>query len=203
MDSARHWDSAYATKPAESMSWYEEQPAVSLRLLTAASEHAGPVIDVGAGQSRLADALLAAGWSDVTVLDVSAQALAAVTQRLGQHQAALTAVVADLLTWQPTRTYQAWHDRAVFHFLVDPGDRARYLGTATRALAPGGLLVVGAFAPAGPTHCSGLPTARYDTAGIAQQFAPAFTLEHSETERHVTPAGHIQPFTWVALRRRQ
>ncbi|MGB8650595.1 MAG: hypothetical protein WCD35_08025, partial [Mycobacteriales bacterium] len=99
------------------------------------------------------------------------------------------------------RRYDVWHDRAVLHFLVEPADRARYVATATRAVAAGGALVLGTFAVDGPTQCSGLPTARYDAAALAAVFAPGFTLTHAEREEHVTPGGAVQPFTWVVLTR--
>jgi len=197
----QHWDAVYATKPADTVSWFQEWPDTSLRLLTPAGDPAGAVIDVGAGRSPLAGALLTTGWSDVTVLDVSAHALEQAVGHLAEHRDALTVTVADLLTWTPPRAYQLWHDRAVFHFLVDPADRDRYLATARRAVATRGALVLGTFGPDGPTSCSGLPTARYDAATLAGQFAPDFALEHFESEQHTTPAGVAQPFTWVVLRR--
>lgn len=197
----RHWDGVYATKAPETVSWFQQQPDISLRLLAAAGDQAGPVIDVGAGRSPLAGALLACGWSDVTVLDVSAHALQQPAAGPAEHRDALTVIVADLLGWTPGHVYSSWHDRAAFHFLVEQADRDRYQATARRAVAPGGALVLGTFAPDGPTSCSGLPTARYDDAALAAQFAPDFTLEHSETEQHTTPSGDAQPFTWVVLRR--
>ncbi len=197
----RHWDGVYAIKAPETVSWFQQQPDISLRLLAAAGDRTGPVIDVGAGRSPLAGALLACGWSDVTVLDVSAHALEQPAAGLGEHRDALTVIVADLLGWTPARVYSSWHDRAVFHFLVEQADRDRYLAIARRAVAPGGALVLGTFAPDGPTSCSGLPTARYDATGLAALFAPDFTLEHSESEQHTTPSGDAQPFTWVVLRR--
>ena len=194
---AEHWDRVYGSKAADETSWFQADPATSLRLL---SEHAPPpasVIDVGAGTSVLADRLLDGGWSDVTILDVSAEALAVVRERLGNR---VRTLVADLLTWTPTRTFDAWHDRAVFHFLTDPTDRDRYVSAAIAALSPGGVMVIGTFAPDGPEQCSGLPTARYDVGELADVFA-GFRLEHSEREEHVTPWATVQPFTWAVLRR--
>lgn len=139
------------------------------------------------------------------MLDVSAAALEQVAGRvaaqLPDSRGALSVVVADLLEWIPGRSYDLWHDRAVFHFLVEPADRSRYVATARRAVASGGALVLGTFAPDGPASCSGLPAARYDAAGLAAQFAPDFDLEHTEAEQHTTPAGRVQPFSWVVLRR--
>ncbi len=197
---AQHWDGVYSTKSTDSVSWFQPEPAVSLRLLTATAPPPSSVIDVGAGAGALPDRLLAGGWSDVTVLDVSEAALSRVRSRLGPRAAGLTFVVADLLSWQPTRTFDAWQDRAVFHFLTDVSDRDRYVALATAAVRPRGVVIIGAFAADGPTHCSGLPTARYDAASLGQVFAPVFTLEHAEREQHHTPTVTIQPFTWAVLR---
>ena len=159
------------------------------------------MVDVGAGASLLVDALLAAEWSDVTLLDVSREALALVKARVGAADTAVSFVVADLLDWRPERQYDAWHDRAVFHFLTDPADRARYVDTMTKAVRRGGAAVLSTFADDGPASCSGLSTARYDAPALADTFGAAFTMERTEREEHVTPAGRIQPFTWVVLRR--
>lgn len=198
---ALHWDNVYRTKPSDELSWFEMQPGTSLRLLTSAASRAAALVDVGAGTACLVDALVDAGWLDVTVLDVSSEALAVVRQRLGERRGAVSFVAANLLSWEPMRIYDAWHDRAVFHFLVDPGDRNRYIATANRAVGPGGVLVLGAFASDGPRQCSGLPTARYSAEALAAAFLPAFVLVHSEREEHPTPDAAIQPFTWVVLRR--
>jgi len=121
--------------------------------------------------------------------------------RLARREDAVSFVVADILSWQPGRTYDAWHDRAVFHFLVRPDQREQYVATASRAIRPGGVLILGTFAADGPTRCSGLPTSRYDADALAKAFAPDFRLEHSEREEHVTPGGGVQTFTWAVLRR--
>ena len=214
---AEHWDTIYGTKATDEVSWFQRQPTTSQRLLTSVSSPSGAVIDVGAGASTLVDTLLDEGWSDVTALDVSAKALALVrdrishrvTDRVGDQrhdlprvrQGSASFVVANVLSWQPERTYDAWHDRAVFHFLVLPEQRDQYVATASRAVRSGGVVVLGTFAADGPTQCSGLPTARYDADGLAAVFEPDFSLEHSEREEHVTPGGAVQPFTWVVLRR--
>jgi SAM-dependent methyltransferase len=193
-----HWDAVYRSKPVETVSWYQDKPAVSLRLITSAGTERSAVVDVGAGASTLADELVAAGWEDVTVLDVSTEALALVRERLDDR---VQAVVADLLSWVPERQYDVWHDRAVLHFLVEPEQRRRYVEVAAAAVRPGGALVIGVFAPDGPTQCSGLPTERYDARRLERLFGPRFALVHSEPEVHTTPAGAQQSFTWVVLRR--
>ncbi len=201
-DRAReHWDGVYATKATDHVSWYQAHPATSLRLLKAVSDQAASVIDVGAGASTLVDELLAQGWGDITVLDVSNEALELVRARLASHGLAFSGVVCDLLTWVPERTYDVWHDRAVLHFLGQPKDRARYVETAAQAVRPGGHLVIGVFAEDGPTHCSGLATTRYSAEELGSLFSAGFDLVHAEREEHHTPDGTAQPFTWAVLQR--
>ena len=200
-DAAEHWDAIYSTKASNEVSWFQATPTTSLRLLERWASPAGSVLDVGSGASTLVESLLDAGWADVTVLDISRKALNEVRNRLGRRATEVFFVTADVRFWQPHRTFDAWHDRAVFHFLVEPADRDRYVAATTQAVAPGGVVVLGTFAADGPTQCSGLPTARYDTDGLAGAFGPAFVLEHAEREEHTTPAGAEQPFSWVVLRR--
>jgi SAM-dependent methyltransferase len=160
------------------------------------------VIDAGGGASRLAGRLAAAGFTDVTVVDVSAAALAAARRRPGGNQ--ITWINADLLAWRPPRAYQIWHDRAVFHFLTSPADRAAYLGTLRAALPGGGAIILATFAADGPAHCSGLPVARYDGPGLAAKLTAAYgdgiTITGCRDEQHPTPSGIIQPFTWITAR---
>ena len=157
------------------------------------------IIDVGAGASRLVDVLLARGYRDVTVLDVSPSAIAETRERVRSDE--VHWIVDDVTAWAPTRTYQLWHDRAVFHFLVAPSDQERYVTTVTRSLAPGGALLLATFAPSGPTACSGLAVQRWSVNELADRFAEEFTLISSASRDHVTPWGFVQPFTWVLLRR--
>lgn len=194
----RHWDEVYATKDVESVSWFQSTPEVSLRLVERVP---GSVVDVGAGASTLVDSLLARGPTDITLLDVSAEALEVTRRRLGDRAAQVSFVAVDVLEWEPGRDYDCWHDRAVFHFLTDPEQQRSYVRTASRTIAPGGGLVLGTFALDGPEQCSGLPTARYDADGLAAVFGDGFVLEHAETEVHHTPWGSDQAFTLVVLRR--
>jgi rhodanese-related sulfurtransferase len=197
--SMTRWDTVFAEKAPGTVSWFESDPHTSVRLLADAAPPPASVVDVGAGTSFLADRLLAQGWTDVTVLDVSAVAGDRVRDRLGD---AISVVTADVLSWLPGRRYDAWHDRAGFHFLTTAADRARYVEVATAAVRPGGALVIATFAPDGPDHCSGLPTARYDQEQLTGLFVRDFAPEHAERVVHVTPTGAAQPFTWVVLRRR-
>lgn len=200
-DLAAHWDEAYAQGEA-TRSWFQQQPDMSLRMLDAAGVlPADSVIDVGGGASALAGVLLGRGFADITVLDVSAVGIRAARQRLGAQADQPQWLVADLLTWSPSRRYRVWHDRAVFHFLTAAQDRRRYLWKLDAATGAGAVAVFGCFAPDGPRHCSGLPVARYSAPDLVGQLGDRWTLIRQDREEHLTPAGVIQPFTWTALRK--
>jgi 2-polyprenyl-3-methyl-5-hydroxy-6-metoxy-1,4-benzoquinol methylase len=197
-----HWEEVYATRAADEVSWYQRDPATSVRLVEAcAPARSAAIVDVGSGASFLVDRLLDDGYRDVTVVDVSARALEGVRTRLREHARSVTFVCSDVLDWSPERTYDVWHDRAAFHFLTDEVDRAHYVDVARESVRPGGALIVATFAADGPTHCSGLPVRRHSAHDLAAGFGAGFVLESSEREEHVTPAGVVQPFTWTVLRR--
>ena len=201
-EAAAHWDAAYA-QGDDTRSWFEGHPGMSLRMLDAAGVSAADaVIDVGGGASPLAGALLNRGFGDLTVLDISAAGMRHARERLGPRASRVRWLAADILSWHPPRQYQAWHDRAVFHFLTADEDRQRYLRVLDAATVPGAVAVFGCFAPDGPRHCSGLPVARYSPVQLARQAGPGWVLTGQDREQHRTPAGTIQPFTWAALRRR-
>jgi SAM-dependent methyltransferase len=200
---AVHWDSAYQDRGASGLSWYQPYPSVSLDLIHRLGvPRDAAIVDVGGGASTFVDALVAEGFTDLTLLDISAAALDTVRARLSA-QAGVGFVHEDLSSWSPPRHFDLWHDRAVFHFLVDEPSRRRYLSTLRRAVAPGGLVVMATFASDGPRSCSGLPVARYSPAALSDAIGPDFVLVEQAREEHVTPAGVVQPFTWVAARRRQ
>jgi hypothetical protein len=197
-----HWEGIYATRHSTDVSWYERDPATSLRLIErVAAKPSAAVVDVGAGASFLVDGLVARGFIDLTVLDISGHVLSEVHERLGRSAEAVTFLQQDLLTWTPVRQYDIWHDRAVFHFLTAATDRDRYVELAASAIRSGGSLVLGTFALDGPIQCSRLDVARYSAQDLAETFSASFALTHREREEHVTPRGAIQPFTWVVLER--
>jgi Methyltransferase domain len=198
---ASHWDDAYA-QGETTRSWFEEQPDMSLRMLGSAGVSAADaVIDVGGGASSLAQALLDRGFRDITVLDVSVTGMQHARRHLGPRAEQVRWVTADFLTWQPGRRYRAWHDRAVFHFLTTARQRRNYMHTLSAATDPSAVAVFGCFAPDGPEQCSGLPVARYSPAQLADELGGEWRLISQDREEHITPAGLIQPFTWVALRK--
>ncbi|MGC8522275.1 MAG: class I SAM-dependent methyltransferase [Steroidobacteraceae bacterium] len=203
-DRRNHWQRVYATKSAQAVSWYRPHLEVSLELLAAAGLSPGSrVIDIGAGASTLVDDLLERGVRDITVLDVSEQALAIAQERLGARARLVHWLAGDVLQAAlPPRGFDFWHDRAVLHFLTDPADARRYVQRVEASLPAGAHAVIASFAPDGPERCSGLPVARRSAEGIAELFAPAWVLVQSRAERHRTPAGAEQSFAYALLRKR-
>lgn len=196
-----YWDKVYTTKADDSVSWFEQSPTVSLELIEAAGIGLGSIIDIGGGTSRLVDALIARGYANVAVLDLSAQALEIAKARLGPRGEAVEWIVADVTQWQPGRRFDLWHDRAAFHFLTSPGAQAAYALTLDSALNPGGVAIIGTFALDGPEKCSGLPVVRHDAASIGKLLGPGFTLVDERRRDHVTPGGSVQKFQFSSFRK--
>ena len=198
MDPKAHWDAVYQTKGPTGVSWFQRTPSISLDLIRRiAPAPASALVDVGGGASTLVDGLVAAGYSNVAVLDISAAALEQAQRRLGPAADAITWREGDLLDvdFEP-RSIDLWHDRAVFHFLTSASDRARYVEQVRRAVKPGGHVLVATFAEDGPTSCSGLPVRRYDREGLHAEFDGGFRLLESVREQHVTPSGQTQSFVY-------
>lgn len=197
-----HWQRVWSKKDPDQVTWYQPDPAVSLELVERADlEPTAGVIDVGAGASLFVDRLLTSGFTDLTVLDVSSRAIGFVKERLGPAAESVTWLCEDITAWIPDRTFRFWHDRAVFHFLTDPVDRALYAAVLYEALEPGGFAAIGTFAPEGPDRCSGLSVVRHDAASLQAEFGPAFELVHEQRETHVSPGGIRQEFAWSLFRR--
>jgi trans-aconitate methyltransferase len=197
---AEHWDRTYLAGET-TRSWFQAEPLASLRVLDAVGvASTASVIDVGGGTSRLVDALVARGHTDLAVLDVSEEAVDVARKRLGGC-VGVQWLVEDVLVWAPRRRWDVWHDRAVLHFFTTPGERERYLRALARATTEGSVAVVATFAPDGPRSCSGLPVARYDAAQLADLLGRDWTQVMEDREDHVTPDGSKQPFTWAAFRR--
>lgn len=200
--SAHHWDQAYC-RGDTTRSWFQERPLPSLWMLDAiGATPRESLIDVGGGASSLAAALLDRGYNDVTVLDISRTALSTAQRRLGAAINRVDWLVTDVLTWQPARRWDIWHDRAVLHFFTADTDLARYLDALEKAVSRTGFAILATFAPDGPQSCSGLAVARYDSQQLANLLGSQWRLLTDSREDHRTPGGANQPFTWAAFRRR-
>jgi SAM-dependent methyltransferase len=202
-DRSSHWETVYSTKAETEVSWFQQSPAISLALIkaTGAAKDAG-IIDIGGGASRLADALLHDGYRDISVLDLSASALEAAKARIGAASRAIDWIVADVTRWTPARSYDVWHDRAAFHFLNLPQDRAAYVERLRRAVVASGHVIIATFALDGPEKCSGLPVQRYDGKSLAAELGGDFELVETRGDVHRTPWDSTQSFQFSRFRRR-
>jgi SAM-dependent methyltransferase len=198
----KYWDAVYARKAADRVSWYRPHLDESLRFLSATNIGAtAAIIDVGGGASTFVDDLLDRGYLNVTILDLSASALEAAKQRLANRASAVHWVCADVTrTELPENAYAFWHDRAVFHFLVDSAARNRYVDTVRRSVKPGGHIVVATFGPHGPDKCSGLDVLRFTPEALHAEFGDDFAKISDSTEIHKTPWGTDQEFVYCYCR---
>jgi SAM-dependent methyltransferase len=196
MDARAHWEQVNATKDPRQVSWFSPHLRRSLELIErAAPDQRGSILDVGAGQSTLVDDLLGLGYEHITVLEVSQGALDGLKERVGEAGGAIRWICGDVTeTVLPEASFDVWHDRAVFHFLTEAGQRRAYVERVEKALKPGGNLIVSTFGPSGPERCSGLVTMRYDASSLGSEFGDRFRLVESSLELHETPAGAEQQF---------
>lgn len=202
MDRESHWNTIYSVKSPEETSWHEINPEVSFDLIRQVMPASGRVIDVGGGRSLLAEKLLDAGIGRLTILDISAVALEQTRKRLGERAAEVDWIAGDITAIDSLGAFDVWHDRAVFHFLTEAGDRQHYAKLAAATLPPGAHLIIGAFARDGPAKCSGIEVCRYDSERLAGEIGPAFRLIGEQTHSHLTPAGKTQQFLFCTFQRK-
>jgi SAM-dependent methyltransferase len=197
-----HWDRVYGNKGEFQVSWFQDDPALSLELIrSAAPSLESAIIDIGGGAARLVDALLAHDYRDVTVLDLSEAAIGISQARLGGRAERVTWIAADVTRWRPGRRYDLWHDRAAFHFLTAAQDRVAYVQRLMEALRPNGHAIIATFALDGPERCSGLPVVRYDAAKLSAALGDAFRLIEARRQDHRTPSGSTQQFLFSVFKR--
>ena len=203
MGTKEHWNRIYGSTSADSLSWFQQHADPSLRLIEGTGlPAAASIIDIGGGASVLVDDLLARGRHQLTVLDLSAAALASARRRLGPRAEDVAWIEGDITTVAlPFHAYDLWHDRAVFHFLTTAQQRQAYVEAVLHAVKPGGHVIVATFAEDGPSHCSGLPVVRYSPHGLHAEFGAPFTLLRHEEEVHRTPRGGLQKFIYCACRK--
>lgn len=202
MDRQAHWNTVYGMKGEQDVSWFESLPAVSMRMIEAAGLTTDTcILDVGGGDSRLVDQLVARGLRCLAVLDVSGAALQRARTRLGAAASIPTWIEADVTGAWTLDPVDIWHDRAVFHFLTDPDDRMRYRAHLARTLRRGGFAIMATFALDGPETCSGLPVQRYSPETLERELGPLFQLVESLAYVHTTPSGATQSFQYSRLLR--
>ena len=202
MDRKAHWDAIYTMKSPEEVSWFQASPELSLALIAATGVGKDArIIDVGGGASVLVDRLLDAGFTQVTVVDLSRAALARAKERLGEGAGRVTWLEMDITEATLSGPVDVWHDRAVFHFLTDVGDRRKYRQVAEAAVRPGGHVILATFALEGPPRCSGLEVQRYSPVSLQHELGDRFELVETRQEIHTTPAKAQQAFLYCRFRK--
>ena len=197
MNKKEHWDNIYTTKQPHEVSWTQDIPEISLQLISdlQLSKDAS-IIDIGGGDSHLVDYLLELGYQDITVLDISEAAIHRAQNRLGKKAEQVHWIISDILDFEPLKKYDAWHDRAVFHFLISENEIEQYKELATRVAQN---IVLGTFAIDGPQKCSGLEITQYDEAKLGSTFSPHYKLRNFLNHQHTTPFNTTQKFVFAIL----
>ena len=203
-DRKKHWENIYQTKKLKDVSWFQPTPETSLEFFKQFHvPTTAKVIDVGGGDSFLVDHLLALGYQDITVLDISEAAIDRAKQRLGDKGKNVKWIVADAATFKPTEKYDFWHDRAAFHFLTDEQEISDYLQTAQESINPTGVLVIGTFSEQGPKKCSGIEIKQYSETSMTDRLKKFFEKIKCITVDHKTPFDTIQNFVFCSFRKLQ
>jgi SAM-dependent methyltransferase len=201
-DRKKHWENIYQNKDLQNLSWYEATPATSLEFLRRFNVPVtAKIIDIGGGDSLLADHLLALGYRDITVLDISGTAIDKAKKRLGDKASMVKWIVADAATFQPTEVYDFWHDRAAFHFLTSEKEIDAYINTIKQNLKPGGILVIGTFSEDGPKKCSGIEIKQYSEDALSNRLQKFFKKVKCIKVDHKTPFNTIQNFIFCSFRK--
>jgi len=203
MDEAEHWEQIYASRSCRQVGWYAPHLETSIKWIAELDLAAeDPIIDVGGGASTLVDDLLLAGHKNLTVLELSENAIALSRERLGAKSDSITWLQEDVTQSElPSRHFKLWHDRAVFHFLINPQQQQQYKDALLEALTVDGYFIIGAFDPEAPSQCSGLPVQRYSAEMLCSRFAKDFRLKRHHHEIHRTPSGLEQSYVYCLFQR--
>ena len=203
MQSSRkdHWESIYERKGTKEVSWFQESPKISLELMKSfkLAKSAG-IIDIGGGDSFFVDHLLELGFSDITVLDISEKAIARAKRRLGEKAERVDWIICNVSEFKPTRSYDLWHDRAAFHFLITEAEVNNYIKIISQTIRPGGYFILGTFSENGPEKCSGLPIRQYSEDKMKTLLGNEFERIRCLESEHHTPSGYIQNFIFCGFK---
>ena len=203
IDKKAHWETVYETKKLTDVSWYQRFPEISLILIeSCTTDKSKAIIDIGGGDSLLADHLLERAYNNLTVLDISSKALERARIRLGDKASGINWVESDIIDFTSDKKFEIWHDRAVFHFLTEDSDIKKYLQTAADLIAPDGYLIIGTFSLSGPVKCSGLEIKQYSAESLEEVFAQYFELLEVKEHAHITPSGNTQNFIFCRFKKK-
>ena len=197
-----HWNTIYQNKKPTEVSWFQEKPSISLTLIAQLDlEKSAAIIDIGGGDSLLVDCLLAEGYTNITVLDISEKAIAKAKERVGNQAHKVVWIVSDVLDFLPKKTFDVWHDRAAFHFITSENDIARYLQCSNDSIGTNGTAILGTFAKTGPKKCSGIPIIQYSEAEMTSLFTPVFKKQSVLHDTHRTPFETSQDFLFCSFKK--
>ena len=200
-DHKNHWENVYETKNPDQVSWTQEKPKTSLDFINSCGlGKEAKIIDIGGGDSNLVDFLLAEGYENITVLDISAKALEKAQQRLGALAGKVKWIATDITAFEPMETYDIWHDRAAFHFLITSEQVSKYIDIAAKNV--NNSMILGTFSKNGPAKCSGLDIQQYDEESLSEKFEEAFEKTECITEDHITPFDTIQNFIFCRFKKK-
>lgn len=201
-DSKKHWETIYSTKEPNEVSWTQEIPQTSLDFINASNlDKQAQIIDIGGGDSKFVDSLLALGFENVSVLDISEQALSKAKKRLGDKASKVTWIVSDITEFESSIKYDFWHDRAAFHFMTTPIQITQYLSIARQSIHENGILTIGTFSENGPKKCSGLDIKQYSEETLTSELENGFEKIKCLTENHTTPFDTTQNFLFCSFKR--
>lgn len=199
-DNKSHWENVYETKNPDQVSWTQKKPQTSLDFIRSSGlGKDASIIDIGGGDSNLVDFLLEEGYKNITVLDISAKALEKAQERLGESAHKVKWIATDITAFEPTETYDIWHDRAAFHFLTTPEQISKYIDIAEKSVK--NCLILGTFSKNGPTKCSGLDILQYDEGSLSEKFERSFKKIQCITEDHTTPFETVQNFVFCSFKK--
>lgn len=197
-----HWENIYNKTGDQDLSWFQAVPEKSIQLIekySASKQH--KIIDIGGGNSNLSKELCCLGYKNFSVLDISEEAIERCRAKLRKCKGIHELIASNILEFNPLSPYQIWHDRAVFHYLIEPADIKKYIAIASKNIIQKGYLILSTFSISGPSVCSGLPVTRYSTSLLEKLFSDSFLLLETLNETHITPIGILQDFVWVVLQR--
>jgi ubiquinone/menaquinone biosynthesis C-methylase UbiE len=202
MSNKEHWEKIYNSKQFSEVSWYQATPKMSLDFLKELhiSKDAA-IIDVGGGDSYFVDNLLALGYTNITVLDISEAAINRAKKRLGARAGLINWVTSDITNFVPDRVFDFWHDRAAFHFLTSEEEIKNYLAVANQSLSPSGKLVIGTFSNTGPEKCSGLQVKQYSRDSLTSTLDKWFQKIKCIQTDHITPFNTVQNFLFCSFKK--
>ncbi|RKE77932.1 MAG: class I SAM-dependent methyltransferase [Chryseobacterium cucumeris] len=199
-DNKNHWENVYETKNPDQVSWTQKKPQTSLDfILSSGLGKDASIIDIGGGDSKLVDFLLEEGYENITVLDISAKSLEKAKKRLGDAAVKVKWIVTDITAFEPTETYDIWHDRAAFHFLTTSEQVSKYIDIAEKNV--NNFMILGTFSKNGPTKCSGLDIQQYDEESLSEKFEKSFKKVNCITEDHTTPFDTVQNFVFCSFKK--